>query len=144
MLVCVILFVEYIFWAYAMIITKDLKETNPIQLSFVSGILYGGMGTLLYFPYQNTRLVTPYELVFDIIFAGGLITLATYLYMVGLTISKKTGNLTMTNFATVIFGYIISIVRYGETPNALGVFGSAFIFIGLFLVLIKKQETNKG
>lgn len=126
-----------------MVITKDLKETNPVQLSFGSGFIFCWMACICYLPYQNTRVITFNELVFDMIFVGGLLALSTYLYMIGLTLSKKTGNLTITNFSTVVIGYIISVVRYGETPNLIGIFGSAFIFVGLILVLIKKQTEVK-
>ena len=121
-----------------MIITKDLKQTNTVQLNFTSGLMYIWIGTAFSFPYQNTRLVTPYELIWDILLIGGPIALATFLYMYGLTLSKKTGNLTITNFSTVIIGYIISILRYGEKPDLIGILGSILIFVGIILVLIKK------
>jgi hypothetical protein len=37
----------------------------------------------------------------------------------------------------VIIGYGISMIRYRETPNLIGVIGSVCIGIGLALVLLK-------
>lgn len=52
---CIILFVQHIFWAYGMIITKDLKETNSTQLNFLSGVILTVLGAVTYPLTPNTE-----------------------------------------------------------------------------------------
>jgi hypothetical protein len=63
--------------------------------------------------------------------------IANVLLTLSLTMTRKTGNLTMVTFNNVITGYLVSIFRYDEEPNWLAITGSLCIFIGLFFVIIK-------
>jgi uncharacterized membrane protein len=63
--------------------------------------------------------------------------LSNLLQTVAVKLQKKTGNVTMIGMWSVILGYIISIFRYNEKLNMIGVSGSCLIFIGLILVLYK-------
>lgn len=47
-ILCIVLFLQHIFWAYGMIITKDLKETNSTQLNFLSGVILTLSGAVTY------------------------------------------------------------------------------------------------
>jgi drug/metabolite transporter (DMT)-like permease len=66
-----------------------------------------------------------------------LLGLANIFLTLALTITKKTGTVTMIQFANVIWGYLISIFRYNEKINILAICGSICIFFGLMFVLIK-------
>lgn len=59
------------------------------------------------------------------------------IYIASLFISKKSGNVTIVGFSTVFIGYLISMIRYQETPNEIGVVGSICIGIGLVCVLLR-------
>ena len=54
-ILCIALFIQHIFWAYGMIITKDLKETNSTQLNFLSGIILTLCGAVSYPFSPNTE-----------------------------------------------------------------------------------------
>lgn len=63
--------------------------------------------------------------------------LASLIFLKGIKMSKKSGSVAIVDFVAVPYGYLISIVRYDETPNPVGVFGSLTILIGLIFVLMK-------
>ena len=117
--VCVILFVEYVFWAWAMILTKDLKKTNSIQLNYVGGLFLVILSPVFYLTFPNSEVISFPQLLKDILSIGFLLSFSTLMYMASLQLSKNTGSLTITNFSTVIIGYIISIVRYGSLLTSL-------------------------
>lgn len=58
-------------------------------------------------------------------------------YILSLFYTKKSGNIAIMSFVSVVVGYAISMYRYDETPNKFAVVGSISIGIGLFLTVIQ-------
>lgn len=61
--------------------------------------------------------------------------MSSLLYIAGIRTASNTGAATLLNFSCVILAYGLSIFRYGEQPNIIGVVGSFGVLLGLFLVL---------
>lgn len=80
----------------------------------------------------------------DVAKVGVLIAVSVFFYTTALMMTNKTGNLTIIGFCSVIIGYLISIFRYGESPNIFGVVGSVGILIGLIFILHKKGDEVKN
>jgi drug/metabolite transporter (DMT)-like permease len=70
-------------------------------------------------------------------FVGLFMVGSSVFYIGGIKTTTKTGAATIISFSGTVTGYIISIFRYGETPNLFGILGSIILFIGLVLVLLK-------
>lgn len=79
----------------------------------------------------------------DILKVGVTIAISVFFYTTALMMTNKTGNLTIIGFCSVIIGYIISIFRYGESPNIFGILGGIGILIGLIFILLKKNVEAK-
>ncbi len=63
--------------------------------------------------------------------------MSSLLYIGAVRICSKTGAATLVGYSCVVMAYVVSIVRYGEQPNVIGVLGSCGVLLGLFLVLWK-------
>jgi drug/metabolite transporter (DMT)-like permease len=97
-------------------------------------IMYNALG-LFIVPNPTPLTIT---LNIEVILKVGLpMFVGTGLVVASMFASKKSGNVSAVSFSTVFTGYAISIIRYGEIPNILGVAGSICIGVGLFLVLFK-------
>lgn len=70
-------------------------------------------------------------------FVGVLMCMSSVFYIGGIKTTAKAGHATIIGFSGTVTGYMISIFRYGETPNFVGISGSLLIFVGLVLVLLK-------
>ena len=141
---CIILFVGHVFWAYGIIITKDLKHTNSIQLNCAAGIILTVFSSTFYTINPNLHPIGIRQFVVDLLMIGLLLGVSTYMYILALFMTKNTGNVTIVGFSTVIVGYVISLVRYGEAPNIFGVIGSVCILVGLVCILFKRSGNAKA
>ena len=61
------------------------------------------------------------------------------MFIAGITLSKNTGILTMINFSCVIWAYLVSIFRYGESQNILCSFGVVLVVVGISIALFSKK-----
>lgn len=99
-------------WAYAMIITKRLKEVNSIQINihlgycliFTAGIAY---------PIEVIDKTPLHKMIISLFACGLVMAIAAIAFIGALTMTENTGVLTMLMFTSVIVGYIVSITRYG-------------------------------
>lgn len=95
------------------------------------------VSSLVYPFYPNTREVNVREFVADLLSIGLVLNASALFYIKSLYMTKNSGNVTIIGFTSVILGYGISLVKYGETPNQFGVYGSICILIGLICVIFK-------
>jgi hypothetical protein len=138
LLVALFFLVVTIVWAYAVVLTKSLKNANVVHVNFHLGMIliaYNAIG-LYYHPNSEP---TTFWIQLEVLAKVSIpLSLGSMLYIASLFITKKSGNITMVGFVTVFWSYLISIVRYSETPNVLGVVGSICIGVGLTLILLIK------
>ena len=74
------------------------------------------------------------------IFTLGIpLIIGQWFYIGSLTMTKDTGVLNMMNFVTIIVGYALSILRYGETPNLVATIGVCFVFFGVYKTIFNKE-----
>ncbi len=83
-----------------------------MEINFNAGVLCLGMNVLLNLQYP-TQPLNLYESIYAFFTTGVTLALAQFFFIPALKITKKFGNVTLMNFTSVIFGYIISIYRYG-------------------------------
>jgi drug/metabolite transporter (DMT)-like permease len=62
-----------------------------------------------------------------------------WLFIGALTMTKQTGVLNMFNFVNILFGYLISIFRYHESPNFITNIGIIFVFMGVWKTVFNKE-----
>lgn len=60
-----------------------------------------------------------------------------------LTITRHYGVVAPFQFAAIVVGYIISIVRYGEAINVFGVVGTLAICVGVLFILRERERTER-
>jgi drug/metabolite transporter (DMT)-like permease len=124
-------------WAYAIILTKRLKSTNAIQLNFHQGIMLLLCNSAAIFIVPTPSKLSMFDELELFLKVGLPLAIASCIYVLSVFMTKKSGNVTIVGFSTVLIGYGISIIRYGETPNIAGLIGSICIGVGLPLVLVK-------
>jgi uncharacterized membrane protein len=61
--------------------------------------------------------------------------IAQLVFVAGLGLNKKTGQIVILTGLPVIVGYVVSYFRYGETLQSLELMGSIMILIGLVGVI---------
>ncbi len=93
--------------------------------------------TPLLFIYPNPETISFGHNIKLLFLIGIPLAMSFIFYNSGLRVAKKTGVASMMDFSVVIIGYVVSIFKYNETVNLLGVVGSLCIFVGLLLVVVK-------
>ena len=101
------------------------------------------VSSILYTVAPNQHTISLYTFLVDLITVGLVLSISVFLYVTALLMTKNTGNLTIIGFTGVIVGYGISLVRYGEPPNIIGILGSVGILVGLICILYKGSSLNK-
>lgn len=62
-----------------------------------------------------------------------------FCFITAVTLTKNTGVLTMLLSLSVIFGYLVSIFRYGEQVNPISSLGTVLIIFGLSRIVFNKE-----
>jgi drug/metabolite transporter (DMT)-like permease len=70
-----------------------------------------------------------------LIFAGIPISVGQLSYIGALVLTKNMGVITTLSFTTILMGFLISILRYGEKVNLIGVVGSIAIVVGIVFIV---------
>lgn len=137
LLVSMLFLLAVVGWAYGVVQTKSLKASHTLQVNLHQGFMLLFCNSLALLVIPTPARLTLAEEAELFIKVGLPMSIGSMLYIGSLFLSKKSGNVTIVGFSTVFIGYAISIIRYGETPNALGVMGSLCIGCGLFMVLLR-------
>lgn len=133
---CFLLFMTML-WGYAIVVSKGYREANVVHTNLHLGIIlvvFNGLGLIAFPSPGEVTFAVQAELLVKV---GILVGVSSWMCNGSLFLSKKSGNISLMNFSTVLASYSISIMKYGETPNLLGVFASICIGVGIALVLIK-------
>ena len=74
------------------------------------------------------------------IFMGIPITVGLLLFTYALFLTKNYGRLTPFMFFSIIFSYLVSILRYGENVNVICLIGAVAIVVGVVLLVRSKDQ----
>ena len=69
------------------------------------------------------------------------ITMGLSAYVLALLLTKNYGTLTPFMFTSIIFGYLVSIFRYGEDVNVICLIGAVAIVVGIVFNVKNKEKT---
>lgn len=126
---------------YGIAITKEIKNTNSIQINYFVGIMImlssaflipnGASDPVYYKP-------TMWELGKAMLFSGVPLTIGMLGYNGALTITNRYAVVTPFQFTAIVMGYVVSIVRYGESVNIYCVVGAIAIALGVFFILMNR------
>lgn len=120
-----------------MVQTKNLKS-DSFAITFHIGVLLVVVnGLMMVLGGTKTDKWSISEVIFDFVGVGVVLGLSNLFQTLSVRLQNKTGNATMVGFWAVILGYLISVFRYKEEVNLIGVVGSIVIFIGLVVALYK-------
>ena len=125
-------------WAYAIVMTKKLHNSNSIQINFHQGILILFSSAFAY-SFSNNN-IDKKRMIIALFFSGIPGVFGQLCFIRGLTLSKKTGILTMLNFFCVIWAYLISIFKYGESQNVFCSMGVLLAIAGVGTALFSKGD----
>ena len=101
---------------FGVVITKRMKETNSIHVNYFQGLLIFFVA-VLFLPYGYSNLEyhkpTLEESIKCLIFGGIPLTMGQLAYIGSLLLCHNYAMLTPFMFSSIIFGYLLSIFRYG-------------------------------
>ena len=126
-----------------LVATKKLIDTHPTQIAYYVSIILISVNSLIApttINDDNYHRPTMLDLFKGILFSGiplvcGMLTINT-----SMLISHRYGLIMPFQFTAIIVGYLISIVRYGENINWVGVGGTIAIVFGVIFLLRNKTE----
>ena len=98
------------------VLTKILTDTTSLHINYSQGVLYTFVGAILFpFGWADPTYHKPnmFETVKAVLFMGIPISVGLILWSYALLLTKNYGTLTPFMFTAIIFGYLVSIFRYG-------------------------------
>ena len=98
-------------WAYGVISTKKIKNTNTFEINFHLATCLMILGSCLY-PFVNNG-TSLYRIFTGILFMGIPIAIGAWFFIGGLAMGRNHGVLTMINFTSIVYGELVSYFRYG-------------------------------
>ena len=128
---------------FAIVSTKKLKETTTVHINYFQGMLYVmANGVMLPFVQGDEKYHWPQmaEVIKGMIFMGIPITLGLLAFTYALLLTKNYGRLTPFMFTSILFSYMVSVLRYGEGINVICLMGAAAIVVGIVCLVRSKGE----
>jgi drug/metabolite transporter (DMT)-like permease len=117
-------------WAYGLLRVRKYYKGNHTYVNFHLGLLFSITSGFLY-PYQVDHKSSVWTLFISIFMVGLPLAVAQMVFVAGLALNKKTGQIVILTGLPVFVGYIVSYFRYGEIIQSLEMLGSIMILIGL-------------
>ena len=112
----VILVLSMFAHGFGVVITKRMKETNSIHVNYFQGLLiFFAAAFLLPYSFNDFQYHSPTleESLMCLIIGGIPMTMGQLAYIASLLLTHNYAMLTPFMFSSIIFGYILSIFRYG-------------------------------
>ena len=123
--------------------TKKLRNSNCLHINYSQGVMMVMMnGLILPAASHNSDYHYPSlsEAALGLLLMGTPVTLGLLAFAAALLMSHNYALLTPFMFTSIIFGYLVSVVRYGEQVNWVCLLGAVAIVVGIvFNVRNKKQ-----
>jgi len=102
--------------AFGVVITKKLQNVNGIQINYHLGLLcLFEVGPIAVFGFNDPSYNSPtmQEFLICMILGGIPMAIGSTFYIIALKLTSNYGMLTPFMFTSIIFGYLMSIFRYG-------------------------------
>jgi drug/metabolite transporter (DMT)-like permease len=121
-------------WAYGLLRVRTFYKNHHTYVNFHLGLMFTIASGVLY-PSQVHKKADLYTLFISIFMTGLPLALGQLVFVAGLALNKKTGQIVILTGIPVFVGYIVSYFRYGEGIQSLEMIGSIMILIGLIGVI---------
>jgi drug/metabolite transporter (DMT)-like permease len=121
-------------WAYGLLRVRTFYKNNHTYVNFHLGLLFTITSGFLY-PYQVHHKTDLYTLFISVFMVGLPLALGQLVFVAGLGLNKKTGQIVILTGLPVFVGYLISYFRYGEMIQSMELLGSTMILVGLMGVI---------
>lgn len=128
-----------VLWAYAQIVTKLLKDFDPFQIVYHTGIVSICVSSLSYCAAGQYKL-TVEKFLMSLVLVGLPTFLALVLMIKAVQRVKKTGVVTIVSYFSVILGYLMSVFYYHETQNPICIVGVILIVVGVVRTIYSKDS----
>ena len=136
--VAVLLILGNVLWAVAQVITKTLKELDPYQITFHTGLMLTLSSALVYCWLGPFRL-TMAKLLLSVVFVGIPTFASIVTGVMSIKMVKKTGIILIMSYSGIVFGYLMSVCYYHETQNPVCVAGVVLIVAGVVQTVYSKD-----
>lgn len=83
------------------------------------------------------------ELSTAMIFSGLPLVLGMLGFNASLTITRHYGMVAPFQFASIVVGYFLSVLRYGESLNVFGVLGTFAICVGVVYIVREREKVER-
>jgi drug/metabolite transporter (DMT)-like permease len=128
--------------AYALCITKQMRNVNGLQLSFYVGFILLFECGLLYPSYVSERTSIS-DMLWSVVFCAIPQNIVQILFLSALVLSKNTGITNLMGFLSIAVSYFVSLVRYNERLNKICLVGVGLICYGIVKTLRNREEHQK-
>ena len=129
-------FINMMFWAYAILLTKknDSHIVAVVYHQAVIGLIVSGIS------YTVLEVHVPWDIYYpSILYSGCIIGGGFIIFNVGMYICSNTSVASLLTQGTVLVAYGFSIFRYGEPPNLICILGACFLIGGVIMVILLKS-----
>ena len=130
-------------WAYGLLRVRTFYKNHHTYVNFHLGLMFTIASGALY-PSQVYKKADLYTLFISIFMTGLPLALGQLVFVAGLALNKKTGQIVILTGIPVFVGYIVSYFRYGEGIQVLEMIGSIMILIGLIGVINCGEQPQEG
>lgn len=123
--------------------TKKMKNTSTLHVTYFVGIMLLLVNALMMSMVSKGAAYhwpTIGELWEGVLFSGLPLTFGMLGFNGAVTLSHRYGLVAPFQFAAIIVGYFVSVVRYGEPVNLFCVTGTIAIVVGVIYLLKYKDE----
>mgnify|MGYP000963401259 FL=1 len=121
-------------WAYGLLRVRTFYKNTHVHVNFHLGLLFIMSSGFLY-PMKVDKPSNLWTLFIGIFMTGLPLAVGQLVFVAGLGLNKKTGQLIILTGIPVFISYLLSYFRYGEMIKPMEAVGSILILIGLLGVI---------
>jgi drug/metabolite transporter (DMT)-like permease len=121
-------------WAYGLLRVRTFYKNTHVHVNFHLGLLLVFSAGFLY-PIKVKHPSSLWTLFIGLFMTGLPLALGQLVFVAGLGLNKKTGQLIILTGIPVFIGYLVSYFRYGESIKPMEAIGSTLILVGLLGVI---------
>lgn len=126
-------------WAYGLLRVRTFYKNHHTYVNFHLGVVFTITSGFLY-PHQVHSPASFRTLLTAAVLTGLPLAVGQMLFVAGLGLNKKTGQIVILTGIPVFVGYFVSYFRYGERINSMEMVGSCMILVGLIGVIRCSDE----
>ena len=141
--VSIILLVAIAVYSYGLVLIKKLKNSSSLEIMYMQHmVLLFATAILLPIGLQDENFYKPnFPDLFKLaVFTCIPISLGGLAINQALLMTSNYGLVTPFMFSSIISGYLVSVIRYGEEMNMVSLFGTISIVLGVTFMMRSKHE----